>query len=78
MKKIVLAAAVAIFTTPAFAASTIPTQFQGNWASAADCKQAKNAQDTEAAMSIVRIDATSVSYGEAQCSLARISIADAS
>jgi hypothetical protein len=61
--------------TAANAATTIPTSFQGNWAS--NCKATNNPQDTEAAMSIVRVDTTSVSYGEAQCTLVKASRSDA-
>ncbi|MDR6409680.1 UNVERIFIED_ORG: hypothetical protein ABIC62_002492 [Burkholderia sp. 1595] len=78
MKQIVLSVfAVGCFVvTAADAATTIPTPFQGDWAP--NCKATKNPQDTEAAMSIVRIDTTSVSYGEAQCTLLKTSTNDAS
>ncbi|ARL03132.1 hypothetical protein [Burkholderia pseudomallei] len=78
MKHITLSAFVAgvCAIAAANAATTIPAPFQGNWAS--NCKQAKNPQDTEGAMSTVRIDTTSVSYGEAQCTLVKVSGNDAS
>ncbi|WP_153134686.1 hypothetical protein [Paraburkholderia agricolaris] len=77
MKQIIFSVVVAGFcvVTLANAATTIPTSFQGNWA--ANCKQARNPQDTEAAMSVVRIDTTSVSYGEVQCTLIKTSTNDA-
>ncbi|MFM0034385.1 hypothetical protein [Paraburkholderia strydomiana] len=78
MKQIRFSVVVAgfCFVTVANAATTIPTSFQGNWAS--NCEATKNPQDTEAAMSIVRVDTTSVSYGEAQCTLVKASRTDAS
>lgn len=78
MKQIIFSVVVAAFcvVTAADAATTIPTSFQGNWA--ANCKATKNPQDTEAAMSILRIDTTSVSYGEAQCTLVKVSANDTS
>jgi hypothetical protein len=78
MKQIILSvfAAGLCFVTAANAATTIPKPFQGNWSS--NCKAAKNPQDTEAAMSVVRIDMTSVSYGEVQCTLVKASANDAS
>ncbi|MGQ7936739.1 hypothetical protein [Paraburkholderia sp. D1E] len=70
------AIAVGVCAITAANATTIPTSFQGNWAS--NCKATKNPQDTEAAMSLVRIDAVSVSYGEAQCTLVKTSSNNAS
>ncbi|MEX3686438.1 hypothetical protein AB3X91_07490 [Paraburkholderia sp. BR14263] len=78
MKKILLAAAISVCITNAYADAKVPSQFQGKWAPTSDCRKAKNPQDTEAAMSVVQIDATSVSYGEAQCSLTKVSAAEAS
>ncbi|MBN3831696.1 hypothetical protein [Burkholderia sp. Ac-20344] len=71
----VLAAGLCV-VVGANAATTIPKQFQGDWAS--NCKQATTPQNTEAAMSIVRTDRTTVSYGEAQCTLLKMSTIDAS
>ncbi|MFM0302696.1 hypothetical protein PQQ99_21480 [Paraburkholderia sediminicola] len=70
------AIAVGVCAITAANAATIPTSFQGNWAS--NCKATKNPQDTEAAMSLVRVDAVSVSYGEAQCTLVKTSSNNAS
>lgn len=78
MKKILLAVAISGCVTNVYADATVPSRFQGKWAPTSDCRKAKNRQDTEAAMSVVQIDATSVSYGEAQCSLTKVSAADAS
>nr|WKF57021.1 hypothetical protein HUO10_001497 [Paraburkholderia busanensis] len=78
MKQIILSicAAGLCIASAANAATTIPAPFQGNWAS--NCKATKNPQDTESAMSVVRIDTTSVFYGEAQCTLVKASSNDAS
>jgi hypothetical protein len=77
MKHVMFSAiAVGVCAITAANAATIPTSFQGNWAS--NCAVTKNSQDTEAAMSIVRIDTTSVSYGEAQCTVLKTSTNNAS
>jgi hypothetical protein len=70
----VLAAGLGLVTS-VNAAMTIPAPFRGHWSS--NCEQARNPQDTEAAMSIVRVDTTSVSYGEAQCTLIKTHASDA-
>lgn len=78
MKKVMCAVSLCVVASVSNAGSVqIPQNFRGDWASAADCKASKNVNDTEAAMSVVRIAATGISYGEQSCEVRKVAKSDA-